>query len=74
MGRLFGIVLIVLGVWVGAEVFSKGVHGAFGGRLAPLAGAEPEAEPAAPTTERAAQAVERAYDQAEGRLERALGE
>jgi hypothetical protein len=30
MGRLFAITLIVLAIWVGVEVYTKGVGGAFG--------------------------------------------
>ena len=31
MGKVIGILAIVLGVWGGAEVMMKGTHGAFGG-------------------------------------------
>jgi hypothetical protein len=41
LGRLFGLVLLVLGVWAGAEVFSNGFDGAFGGMLARLSGSAP---------------------------------
>jgi hypothetical protein len=34
MGKAFGLVLIVVGLWVGLEVYTKGTHGAFGGLLA----------------------------------------
>jgi hypothetical protein len=34
MGRLFGIVLIVLGVWAGLEIYNKGMDHAFGGVFA----------------------------------------
>lgn len=34
MQKVFGILLIVLAVWVGLEVFTKGMDGAFGGLLA----------------------------------------
>ena len=34
MGKLFGIGLIVLGLWVGIEVYSKGTAAAFGGVFA----------------------------------------
>ncbi len=37
MGRIFGIGMIVIAVWVAAEVYSEGVYGAFGGALAFLA-------------------------------------
>jgi hypothetical protein len=34
MARIFGVLLIVLGVWVGMEIYTKGMHDAFGGALA----------------------------------------
>ena len=34
MGKLFGIISIVVALWATAEVFTKGVDGAFGGILA----------------------------------------
>jgi hypothetical protein len=34
MGRILGILAIVVGVWIGAEVYTKGVDGAFGGIFA----------------------------------------
>lgn len=36
MGRAFGILLIVVGVWIGLELQTKGTQGAFGGKLAGL--------------------------------------
>ena len=36
MGRILGILAIVLGVWLGAEVLTKGVDQAFGGIFANL--------------------------------------
>ena len=34
MAKLFGLILIVLGVWIGLEVYEKGVDGACGGVFA----------------------------------------
>jgi hypothetical protein len=34
MGKLIGLLLIVLGVWIGVEVYDKGVDHAFGGLFA----------------------------------------
>ena len=34
MAKVFGILLIVLGVWLGIEVMTKGTDGAFGGIFA----------------------------------------
>jgi len=36
MARIFGLILLVLGVWVGFEIYRNGVDGAFGGALARL--------------------------------------
>jgi hypothetical protein len=44
MAKVFGILLIVLGVWLGLEVMTKGMDGAFGGIFAQAGGAQP-AEP-----------------------------
>jgi hypothetical protein len=38
MGKLFGIVLLVLGVWAAVEIYTKGSDQAFGGALTWLAG------------------------------------
>jgi hypothetical protein len=34
MGKLIGLMLIVLGVWIGIEIYDKGVDQAFGGLFA----------------------------------------
>jgi hypothetical protein len=34
MAKIFGVLLIVLGVWLGMEIYTKGMDGAFGGALA----------------------------------------
>jgi hypothetical protein len=70
MARLFGIVLIVLAIWVGVEVYTKGVGGAFGGVLA---GAT-DAPATRSTPDRALDAFQRAYDKSEQRVDRQLGE
>jgi hypothetical protein len=50
MGKAFGLALIVVGIYVGMELYTEGSQGAFGGALvdlgvveAPAAGAEEEA-------------------------------
>jgi len=46
MGKLLGLILLVLAVWAGVEIFDKGVDGAFGGLFSgfrtPTAGAAAE--------------------------------
>ncbi len=34
MAKIFGVLLIVLGVWVGMEIYTKGMDHAFGGMFA----------------------------------------
>ncbi len=34
MAKIFGVLLIVLGVWIGMEIYTKGMHDAFGGAFA----------------------------------------
>ena len=34
MAKIFGVLLIVLGVWLGMEIYTKGMDHAFGGALA----------------------------------------
>ncbi|MEE9281729.1 MAG: hypothetical protein V3V67_16275 [Myxococcota bacterium] len=45
MGRLFGILAIVLGVWIGLEVYTKGTDQAFGGIFAGLMDPVSDSEP-----------------------------
>jgi hypothetical protein len=75
MGKLFGILFIVTLVWVGLEVFTEGVGGAFGGLFTRIPGVE-ASEPAASrsTMERARGSVERSYEESEQRYDRLLGE
>ena len=49
MGKLFGIILLVAGVWIGLEIFTKGMDGAFGGVFA--SGETTSAEAAVDTVE-----------------------
>lgn len=76
MGKAIGILLIVTAIWVGLEVYTEGVNGAFGGRLAFLG---PETADQAPEEhrwagERAADAFEAARDRRIDRVERQAGE
>ena len=70
MGKLFGIILLVLGIWLGVEVFTEGVDGAFGGIFA--SGSADEAPPTRSTSERAADSVRRAYSESVDRVDRQL--
>lgn len=41
MGKLFGIVVIVAGLWAGAEIYNEGSANAFGGALVRAGMVEP---------------------------------
>lgn len=71
MAKVFGILLIVLGIWVGLEVMTNGSAGAFGGLFAKVGLVDQEQAPA-PTAQRAANAVGRAYSAGENRVDRQL--
>ena len=76
MGKIFGILLVVVGIWLGLEVYVNGMQGALGGALAGLDGSAAEQAVASPGSvpQRAGEAVERAHAEAEARMERMLGE
>lgn len=69
MRRLIGFGSIVLLVWAAVEVYTKGVDGAFGGRLA-SSGSVETVEQVGTASERAANAFQRAYDSSEHRVDR----
>ena len=71
MQRMIGIILIVLALWVGIEVYTEGTERAFGGLFA--SGSE-EPDEQRSTPQRAADAVQRAYDKSAERIDRQLGE
>jgi hypothetical protein len=68
MGRLLGLVLMLLAVWAAAEIYTKGVDGAFGGIL----GSAFEAPADRSTPDRAQDAFQRAYNTSERRVDRVL--
>lgn len=61
MAKTIGLLLAVVAIWITVEVYTQGVDGAFGGRLASLAGDSGE-PPRGSTVQRAGAAVERAGD------------
>ena len=67
MGRIFGILFVVLAVWTGVEVYTEGTSGAFGGLFTRL-GFVAEEQQAPPVTQRAANAWQDAYHAAEERV------
>ena len=68
MGRLFGLCVIVLGLWAAAEMYTNGLSNAFGGVLA----SSHTARNTASASRRAANAFQRAYDTSEQRVDRLL--
>jgi hypothetical protein len=75
MGKALGLLLIVLGVWVGVEVTNHGVDGAFGGLFARLSGHEPPAaEERGWVGERAGESVTRNRRAQAERVEALTGE
>ena len=75
MQKLIGIIVIVIGIWVGIEVYTQGVDGAFGGIFASLGGDEApsqQSQPnAAPSTPRAhSSVVQRAGDRVQADIDK----
>ncbi len=68
MGRIFAMALFVLVIWVAAEVYTKGMGGAFGGIFGSLSDAPANRS----TPDRAADALQRAYNTSEERVDRLL--
>ena len=73
MGKIFGIVLIVACVWVGLEIYNKGMHGAFGGALASFSNAPPE-QHEAPLAKRLENRGNEIRDRQLDRIESQLGD
>jgi hypothetical protein len=73
MGRILGILVIVIGVWVGVEVYNEGVDGAFGGALAFLSD-DGDGSGDLTTRMRVHDAVSSAHAEADARRERLLQE
>ena len=76
MAKIFGILLIVLGLWAGSEIYTKGAANAFGGALVAL-GFESETPDSAEQQslpQRAGTKVGRAHAEADARRNRMLAE
>ena len=72
MQKVIGIVLVVVGVWVGVTIYSEGIDKAFGGLFARFSSSsEPER---AGTLKRVQKSGSRARDLQLERIERQLGE
>ena len=74
MGRIFGIVVIVLAIWVGLEIYQNGTGGAFGGLFARTGVAEESTGERQSTGQQAGSAVQQAHQDADDRREKMLEE
>jgi hypothetical protein len=73
MGRIFGILFIGLGIWVGLEIYLEGTQNAFGGILASHR-VEGEARDTRTTPQRAGDAVKSSQALEAERRERLMPE
>jgi hypothetical protein len=76
MGKIVGLLLVVVGIWLGLEVYMNGMQGAFGGAVASLGGSAEEQATVTPrtVTQRAGAAVERAHAERQARFEQMIDE
>lgn len=75
MRKVFGILAIVLGIWIGIEVYTQGADRAFGGLFAWFQKTDPEdvrEQSVTPVTRRAEKAFQRAYDKSLDRVDEQL--
>ena len=75
MGKVFGIVVFLFGLWASIEVYNEGTAAAFGGFFA-RSGLVEEAKPGEEQRvgERVRAKVDRSFDEAVARQNRMLGE
>ncbi len=74
MGRIFGLLLGVLGIWAASEVYLRGTAGAFGGALARFSGEEAAEHDGRSLGLRAGENVGNAHAEADARRERLLSD
>lgn len=72
MGRIFGILMIGLGIWIGLEIYLEGTQNAFGGAFASHASEAPRDQRTTP--QRAGDAVRGSLALEHERNERAMPE
>lgn len=72
MGKVFVILLIVVGIWTGLEVMNNGMGGAFGGLFTKVGLAEASEGPEQSGPRRTVESVDRAYRAGEDRVDRAI--
>jgi hypothetical protein len=69
MGRLFGILLVVLGLWIGLTIYTEGTDRAFGGILRKFDPAHAPVPATRRPLERVRDKVVKARDRQESRFE-----
>ena len=76
MGKFIGLLLTMVCIWAGLEIYNEGLHGAFGGGLASLEDGEQTGGPTDTRTapQRAGAAVEDAHAAADARRTKLLGD
>ncbi len=73
MGKIFGILMLVVSLWIGMEIYQNGMEGALGGRMAFLGDSDgPENVERRTVPQRAGDAARRAQQVAEERRSRLL--
>ena len=73
MGKIYGIMLIVIGIWLGMTIYTEGLDNAFGGLFTKL-GPNPVVQDRRPPTERIRDRVQGATDERTERIERLAGD
>ncbi len=74
MGKTIGLLMAVVAIWATAEIYTNGMGGAFGGRLASLGLVSEEEKARGPATQRVRESVQRAHDSQEARYDALLEE
>jgi len=75
MGKVVGLLVTLVCLWAGLEVYNEGVHGAFGGALASFSDAPAAtAGETRSTPKRAGAAVENAHAAADARRDKLMRE
>ena len=62
MGRIFGLAMMVIGVWIALTLYREGIEGAFGGALGSGDPAAERPEPVTRAVERITEAAHRAHE------------
>jgi Na+/H+-translocating membrane pyrophosphatase len=76
MGKMFGILVIIVGLWAGGEIYTKGAGNAFGGLLVDVGIAEAPPDDAEPRTtgQRVGSKVGDVHSDADARRNRMLAD